>query len=158
MKNSRIYKDITKKIKELVVSDASRRRVSFFLLNVVLTLTALVMCIVNIATAEYALFAATFTFSLLCLLNITVLHFTGVDERIVYTLFGAESLALLAFFFVSGIPNGFSALWVCLIPSFALLIFGVRVGERFFGACSCNAHFLLLGAVRKVAAALFIHG
>ena len=131
MKNSRIYKNISGKIKELVVSDVSRRRVSFFLLNGALTLTALVMSIVNIITAEYALFVAAFTFSLLCLLNIILLHATRVDERLIYKLFGAESLALLAFFFVSGIPNGFSALWVCLIPSFALLIFGVRVGSAF---------------------------
>ena len=110
MKNSRIYKNISGKIKELVVSDVSRRRVSFFLLNGALTLTALVMSIVNIITAEYALFVAAFTFSLLCLLNIILLHATRVDERLIYTLFGAESLALLAFFFVSGIPNGFSAL------------------------------------------------
>lgn len=106
MKNSRIYKNISGKIKELVVSDVSRRRVSFFLLNGALTLTALVMSIVNIITAEYALFVAAFTFSLLCLLNIILLHATRVDERLIYTLFGAESLALLAFFFVSGIPNG----------------------------------------------------
>ena len=156
MKNSRIYKNISGKIKELVVSDVSRRRVSFFLLNGALTLTALVMSIVNIITAEYALFVATFTFSLLCLLNIIVLHATRVDERLIYTLFGAESLALLAFFFVSGIPNGRAV--GMSYPELRPAYIRCPRGERFFGACSCNAHFLLLGAVRKVAAALFIHG
>ena len=152
MKHSRIYKNISGKIKELVVSDVSRKRVSFFLLNGALTLTALVMSIVNIITAEYALFVAAFTFSLLCLLNIILLHATRVDERLIYTLFGAESLALLAFFFVSGRAVGMS------YPELRPAYIRCPRGERFFGACSCNAHFLLLGAVRKVAAALFIHG
>ncbi len=45
--------------------------------------------------------------------------------------FVAETVTLLAFFIVSGIPNGFSALWLCLIPSFSLLIFGRRNGTYY---------------------------
>lgn len=46
-------------------------------------------------------------------------------------LFEVETLALIAFFFISGIPNGFSAQWICLIPSFALLVFGTKKGTIF---------------------------
>ncbi len=89
------------------------------------------MSVVNIFTAEYTLMVVTFIFSFLCLINVILLHVLKINEVIVYTAFGVESLALLAFFFISGIPNGFSALWICLIPSFALLIFGVKLGSGY---------------------------
>ncbi|MCF0238231.1 MAG: GGDEF domain-containing protein, partial [Sphaerochaetaceae bacterium] len=52
-----------------------------------------------------------------------------------HILFGIETLALIIFFFISGVPQGFSALWVCLIPTFALLVFGHKYGSV-FSACA----------------------
>lgn len=125
------YGKIIKEIKIAAVSDDLRCRVSFYILNVALSLIAFVMTVVNLITAEYVLLACTFTFSLLCLLNLFMLYFFRIRERIVYCAFGAEAMALLTFFFISGIPDGFSALWICMIPSFALLIFGTRDGIVF---------------------------
>lgn len=131
MKTTRLTESLLSKIHAAITSDALRRRLMFFFLNAALSLIAFVMTVVNLFTAEYILLASTLAFSLLCLFNICALSFLKIPEHIIYCVFGAEAMALLAFFFISGIPNGFSALWICLIPSFALLVFGVRSGSIF---------------------------
>ncbi len=119
------------RIHNAVVSDVLRRRLLFCILNAALSLTALVMTVVNYFTKEYVLLYSTLIFSVLCLLNILAILYSDVKKNAIYRIFGAEALVLLAFFFISGVPDGFSALWVSLIPSFALLIFGMKSGSIF---------------------------
>ncbi len=125
-----IYDRIVRNVKAAVTDDDLRKRLLFLFVNGALAVTSLVMTIVNIFTEEYILMWSTLIYSVLCTLNIIILrHVTRLPEKYVYYLFAAESLALIAFFFVSGIPDGFSALWICLIPSFTLLIFGIKKGS-----------------------------
>ena len=131
MKKSHRIETLFAKLAAAVVSDNPRRKLSFYLLSAALSLTSLVMTIVNIFTAEYLLMDATLAFCVLCALNIVLLYFTPIPEKAVYLCFGVEAIALILFFFISGIPNGFSAIWICLIPGFALLVFGVRTGSIF---------------------------
>lgn len=121
---------ISEKVKRAIVDDQSRQRLMFIGLNAALAAVAFVMSVVNIFTAEYVLMVSTLVFSALCLLNILLLR-TKVPHTFIYLCFAAEALVLLSFFFITGIPDGFSVLWVCLIPSFALLIFGQRYGSVF---------------------------
>ena len=118
------------KLVTLMVYDNSRKKIAFVGLNAVLALVSLIMSVVNIFTAEYILMISTLAFSLVCGLNI-VLYRAKVNVSVIYGIFASEAMILLAFFFVSGIPDGFSALWICLIPSFALLIFGRKDGGIF---------------------------
>lgn len=115
-------------IKKVVCDDALRRHMMFEWLNVLLAIVSLVMTVVNVFTKEYALMTATFAFFLACMINVVLIKWSRLPEKPLFVLFAVESFILLLFFFISGIPNGFSALWVCLIPSFALLIFGRRTG------------------------------
>lgn len=126
-----LYQEMLKKIKTAVVSDPLRRRLLFFFLNGALSLTSTIMTVINFFTGEYLLLLATLLFAIVCLCNLLVLYFSRMPEKIIYYVFGLEAMILLAFFFISGIPDGFSALWICLIPSFALLIFGIRGGSLF---------------------------
>lgn len=119
------------KIKTAVVSDEPRKRLLFIFLNSALSLTSFIMTIVNWFTGEYLLLISTLVFSLLCLVNIVLLYVIRMKKTAVYLIFCVEAMILLAFFFISGIPDGFSALWICLIPSFALLIFGIKNGSIF---------------------------
>lgn len=124
-------KAIPEIIRNAVVDDDKRRELMFRSLNIVLSVVALVMTLVNVFTAEYILMIATLTFSVLCIMNVVMSVAKGKSERSLRLVFGAEAMALLTFFFISGIPDGFSCLWVCLIPTFALLIFGIRSGTTF---------------------------
>lgn len=125
------YHMLIDRFKKAVVSDKRRRRLLFIAINIALALTALIMTVVNLCTEEHKLMVVTFIFTVLCLANaIVTIYFTRY-EHILYFLFAFEALALLAFFFISGIPDGFSALWICLVPSFSMLIFGLRAGNFF---------------------------
>ena len=136
------YSFLKDKVRNAVVSDTLRRRLLVYCANLVLALTSFVMTVVNIFTGEYLLMHATFRYSLFCLLSIILLHFSKIPERIIHCAFCLESLALIVFFYISGIPDGFSALWICLIPSFSLLIFGVRDGSIFSFAALALLIFL----------------
>lgn len=116
-------------IREAITSDEKRREVLFLILNIALALTSLIMSVVNVFTREYILLTATLSFGVACLLNLLILCFVRRGLTAVYIVFGAEVTAILLFFFITGIPNGFSALWICLIPNFALLVLGFRYGS-----------------------------
>lgn len=119
---------IVSDVKKVVCNDELRTHMMFEWLNVLLAIVSLFMTVVNIFTKEYTLMTATFAFFLACMLNVVLTKWSRMPKKPLFVLFAVESLSLLLFFFISGIPNGFSALWVCLIPSFALLIFGRRTG------------------------------
>ncbi len=124
---------ITKKgtmsgMQEAIRDDNMRKRLMFEWLNILLSLVSLVMTGVNIFTKEYTLMMSTLIFFLVCIVNLVFIKQDGKKGNTLYIIFAGETIVLLTFFLVSGIPNGFSALWVCLIPSFSLLIFGRNSG------------------------------
>lgn len=125
------YNEIFSRLRLIVVNEITMRNMMFRWLNGLLALVALFMTVINIFTAEYVLMTVTFVFSLVCVLNIILCLRTGSIKTWLMVLFEVETLALIAFFFIFGIPNGFSAQWICLIPSFALLIFGTKKGTIF---------------------------
>lgn len=118
------------KLREKIIISGERRKILFIGLNVILTLVAFVMSIANIFTEQYILMVSTLLFTALCVFNILLLR-TKFSEKYVYISFAVEGMILLAFFTISGIPEGFSVLWICLVPSFALLIFGRKSGSFF---------------------------
>ncbi len=123
-----------KKIKEVFqhsyTDDTVRKQLMFSLLNAVLCIVAFVMTVVNIITGELVLMVVTLAYSLLCLFNLVMGYFRGAGN-LIYITFTVETMIMIAFFIVSGIPNGFSVLWVLIIPSFVLAIFRSRVGSIF---------------------------
>ena len=131
MKVRDVFQRLINRAKTVVASDRPRKKLSFCNLNAALALTSFIMSVVNLFTGEYILMVSTLLFSLVCLLNILLLCYSKVRENAVYMSFSIEAMILLTFFIVSGIPNGFSVLWICLIPSFALLTLGVKMGSAF---------------------------
>lgn len=133
-------KDIVAGMHEAVRDDGARKELMFEWLNILLAVVSFFMTVVNLFTKEYALMLSTLIFSAACIGNTVLIKRGKRTRNIVSMLFVAETLALFLFFLVSGIPNGFSALWMCLVPSFSLLIFGRRSGTRY----SMVTFFILL--------------
>ena len=125
------YDHIMGRLRSIIVNEAMLRNMMFRWLNGLLALVSMFMTVINIFTKEYVLMTATFIFSVLCVLNIIICLRAGGIKTWLMVLFESEVLILIAFFFISGIPNGSSAQWICLIPPFALLIFGVKKGTAF---------------------------
>lgn len=123
--------DMMDKIHVAIRDDTMRKELMFEWLNILLALVSCFMTVVNAFTKEYILMLSTFFFCLACIGNMIFIKRKKTIQTIVYVIFAIETVALLAFFLISGIPNGFSALWVCLIPSFSLLIFGRKSGTYY---------------------------
>lgn len=89
-----------------VEDDTLRSRFQFTWLLCILAAVSLGMTFVNILTRKQALGWSTFLFALLCVCDV-----------------------LLIFFIVSGTPEGFSALWICMLPTFGILLYGRKKGS-----------------------------
>ncbi len=111
-----------------MTDDKSRRYLVFLLFNVILAGMALVMTIVNIFSSQYILGIATVTFALLCLINIIYLKVKKEQTLFISILFEIDVFVLFSYFIISGTPDGFSAIWILLIPSLSYIIFGLKNG------------------------------
>ena len=110
------------KFKEIIVVDDKRRRAVFCIVVSALSVISLAMSILNIFTDERILMIVSFAFSIISLFNVLLVIFFKKIEKLICIAFMLEDIAILTFFIVSGIPNGFSAIWVCLIPNFAICL------------------------------------
>ncbi len=119
---------LAKKLDMATDDNLLRRRILFYFMSAVLSLTSFVMAIINVITGEYLLMTSTLIFGLLCMLNVHLMQKFKKNQTAIYIVFGVEMTALLLFFLISGIPSGFSVLWSALVPSFALMIFGKQKG------------------------------
>lgn len=105
----------------------------------VLFLVAVVMTIMNIATDKGLLTVATGAFAILCVINIIL---TAIGDRtleIAKYIFAVEVLAMFTFFLVSGNPEGFSAIWICMLPSLGMIFY-----NRFKGTLLSAAMLAIL--------------
>ena len=130
-RTSQVIRAITERVRMSVGDDASHRRMMFAVVNVALCTVSLFMSVINIFTAESLLIFSTLAFCALCAFNLFMLHIYRSSAMPIYILFTVESTVLIAIFYISGLPSGFSTLWACLIPSFALLVFGLKFGSVF---------------------------
>jgi diguanylate cyclase (GGDEF)-like protein len=125
------YVSIARQAQEALMSDKERRRLLFIAMNAALVMLFGVMTVVNARTSEPVLFFLTALFTIICLINGIVTYYTNKYDLPLNIIFIVETVALLTYFTISGNPDGFSVLWTSLIPSFAMLIFGMRRGLNF---------------------------
>ncbi|MDD3165288.1 MAG: GGDEF domain-containing protein [Oscillospiraceae bacterium] len=114
--------------KEAMSDDSKRIRLQFTCVYQILMIVSVFMTIVNLFTNKRVLMFATLTFALLSLVNICLARCGGALLRLSSALFSVEIILLFTFFLVSGMPEGFSAIWICLLPSSGLLLFQRRRG------------------------------
>lgn len=126
------------KLSELLINDKKFRSVIFAGLNALLALVSFGMTIVNIFTKEYPLMWSTLAFAVLTFANVFI-EKTKFPKLILNLIFGVEVLVLFSFFIITGNPEGFSVLWIALVPCFALFIYGNKTGSIF-----CGIVFVLL--------------
>lgn len=86
-----------RKLKEIIVSDDKRRRAVFCIVGVALSVISLAMSIINIFTDERILMIATFSFSLISLINVLLVIFFKKIEKPVCIAFMLEDMAFWRF-------------------------------------------------------------
>lgn len=89
--------------------------------------------VVNIFSEKWLLMGFTLAFSITCIINLVLSYFENFCKRLAGILFCAETLLLCTLFCITGTPEGFSALWICFIPSFSFALFGSKFGNVYSG-------------------------
>ena len=120
-------------------NDDSRIFVQNLIVYILLSVISLIMMTVNIITKNNQMVIATLIFSALNIVNIILLLFNGIARRIAEMLFVIELLVLFTYFLIIGSPDGFSALWVSMLPPFSLLVF-----RRKYGTITCMMMLAIL--------------
>lgn len=91
--------------------------------------TSLIMSIVNLIAHQNQLAWVTLSFTAACIVDLLLLLVKRIPIKVSMGLFAAELTAIFLFFIITGIPDGFSVIWTAMLPSFGLLMFGVRYGS-----------------------------
>ena len=118
-------KQFNKKLSKIISDDVQRHRLQFKLVSITLAIVSVVMTIMNVFTDKGFLTVATLVFSVLCVVNYLL---TIGNHKMLFNvanvLFVIELMVLFVFFIISGNPEGFSAIWICILPSCGMLLFG----------------------------------
>lgn len=131
--------DNRRKLRELLTDDDLRIRIQFFCVYIIFSIVSMFMTVVNIATEWKSLMLSTLIFSIANLINILLSLVSKRGEYLARVLFAIEILALFAFFTISGNPEGFSAIWIALLPACGLLLYRLT-----YGIVLSLAQFLIL--------------
>ena len=114
-----------KKLSDILTDDEKRKKVQYIGIFLLFFLVATFMTVLNVITGKGVLTVATAAFSVLCLVNYFLVRKGGSSGMtIASVLFCVEMLALFTFFLISGNPDGFSALWIAMLPACGMLLFG----------------------------------
>lgn len=131
---SKIFNSIQK-----AVTDEGNRKIFNVSVYSLLGLVSLVMTILNIYTHKGLLTVATGVFAVLCLGNILLTVFSDRFVNLAKIIFAFEVIVMFTYFLISGNPDGFSAIWICMLPPLGLFFF-----DRIKGTVICSCMFLLL--------------
>lgn len=102
----------------------SQDLVTYFILAII----AFVMGLVNLIKSEYTVMIVVFAFAILCLVNILLNKISEKLSNFALVIFSIEVACLFTYFIISGAADGFSILWMALLPAFGMLKFGPRDG------------------------------
>ena len=126
-----------------LLDETERRYFLFTCAYAVLSVISGLMTIANIFTHKGILTIVTLAYSLFCALIFTLLVKKKIRLFLSQAAFIVSFFCLLTFFIISGIPDGFSILWVCLLPACGLLAFGRKSGTVLCAVMLLELIFLL---------------
>lgn len=110
------------------MQNCQSNRMTRIVIYALLGIVALIMTVINVFTDKGTLTLVTGLFALFCLVNIILTQFKGKFEIAAEALFAIQFLAMFTYFLISGQPDGFSAIWICLLPTVGMFFFGRKKG------------------------------
>lgn len=110
-------------ISEQIVDDDKRMVVQFNVAYFLFFSIAVIMSIVNYLTGNVLLMLATMAFAVCCMFDFGLSRLGKGFTTVANVCFSVEIVALFIFFLVTGMPDGFSVIWVCMLPSFGMLLY-----------------------------------
>lgn len=125
----KLFESLKHKIVDSLLDEDRRYRFQFLCVYGLLSLISAGMTLVNLLTHKGMLTWSTLFFALLCAGVFFLLLKEKIRLVVSKAIFVVSFYALLTFFIISGIPDGFSILWICLLPACGLLTFGRKGGS-----------------------------
>ena len=114
-----------RKLSEILTDENKRKELQYIGIFLLFFIVSTFMTVLNIITGKGLLTVATAVFSVLCAVNFILVRKGGKSGMtIASVLFSVEIVALFTFFLISGNPDGFSALWIAMLPACGMLLFG----------------------------------
>ena len=114
-----------RKLSEILTDEDKRKELQYIGIFFLFFIISTFMTILNIITNKGFLTVATAVFSVLCAVDFFLVRKGGKSGMTVASvLFSVEIVALFTFFLISGNPDGFSALWIAMLPACGMLLFG----------------------------------
>ena len=107
-----------------LIDDTKNKRIFCISTFVILGLVALFMTIMNVLTHKGFLTVATGVFTVLCAANLLLTLLSIRGRHVAMFLFSVEVVVMFTYFLISGNPEGFSAIWICMLPALGMLFFG----------------------------------
>lgn len=122
----KVRKSLEEKLNEIVLDEEKFIRFASLGTYIILGLVSAFMTIVNIFTEKTLLMYSTLFFAVCCLINAILEYKKPQWNTIILGIFQWEMLALFTFFIVTGTPEGFSAIWILMLPIGGMLLFGIK--------------------------------
>ena len=124
-----------RKLSEILTDENKRKELQYIGIFLLFFFVSLFMTVLNVITRKGALTVATAVFSVLCLVNFLLIKKGGKSGTMIASvLFSTEMVTLFTFFLISGNPDGFSALWIAMLPACGMLLFGRKRAAVLSGA------------------------
>lgn len=106
--------------------DDYRYKLQLIVVSFVLALVAFGMCMLNIVTHKTVLAIATGAFSALSLSVLILARFNKLFFA--KGIFGLGIIALFQYFLITGGTDGFSPMWILMLPACGFLVLGMKMG------------------------------
>ena len=133
----------SKRLQSSLLDGGEQRYFLFLCIYALLSLIAAAMTVTNVITHKGMLTVSTAVYAVFCALIFLLLLKHRVRLRVSQIAFVVSFYLLLTYFIVSGNPDGFSILWVCLLPACGLLAFGRKTGSLICAGMLLELLFLL---------------
>lgn len=134
-----MLREAQRNFEKQLVDDNKRIDIQFLIAYFLFFVIAIVMSIVNFLTGNVLLMAMTLAFATLCIFNFALSRISSKCATVASLIFCVEFFALFVVFIITGVLDGFSTIWICMLPSFGMLFY-----KRLRATIICSLMFLTL--------------
>lgn len=117
------------RIKPRLIDDNFRYYLQMTLVPAITAAVSLIMCVVNVFSDKRILIFVTAAFSVCSFIETIITYFFLKDKiRVAFVWFTLNIMILFNYFIIFGGAEGFSAIWLLLMPSFLCFFIGFKGG------------------------------
>ena len=118
-------------LRQALLDEQKKDSIVMYCMYTILGALSLAMTVMNIMTKSGFVTYVTAIFAILSLVNIILTNLGKTGANIAKAAFVAEVFVMFIAFLISGSPEGFSAYWICMLPTISVLTYGRRLAAYF---------------------------